>query len=65
MTPQVDHQAYGPIYVLEYMQGRHLRDNQHAWMIDGRTMTWTDFLDELAPGEHNPMRSFLILKYKK
>ena len=38
---------------------------QHQWMINGRTMTFDDFLDEVAPGDDNPMRTFLILKYKK
>jgi hypothetical protein len=38
---------------------------QHHWMINGRTMSFEAWLDELAPGEDNPMRTFLILKYKK
>lgn len=63
MTPQVDQKIYGPIYVVDYMKGRHLRDNQHTWMIDGRTMTFRQFLDEIAPGEDNPNRTYLMLKY--
>jgi hypothetical protein len=31
-------------------------------MIDGRTMTWAEFLDELAPGPDNPLRTYLTLK---
>ena len=42
-----------------------LAGQQHRYMINGRTMTWDEFLDELAPGEDNPMRTFLILKYKE
>lgn len=38
--------------------------NQHKYMINGRTMAWEEWLNELAPGEDNPMRSFLTLKYK-
>jgi len=63
MTPQVDEKTFGPIYVVDYMKGRHLRQHQHTWMIDGRTMTFRDFLDEIAPGEDNPQRTFLMLKY--
>jgi len=40
-----------------------MKQNQHRWMIDGRTMTFRDFLDEIAPGEDNPQRTFLTLKY--
>lgn len=39
--------------------------NQQQWMINGMRMTFDEFLDEIAPGEDNPMRTFLILKYKK
>jgi hypothetical protein len=28
-------------------------------------MSFDDFLDEVAPGDDNPQRTFLILKYKK
>lgn len=63
MTQQVDEKTFGPIYVVDYMRGRHLRQNQHTWMIDGRTMTFRDFLDEIAPGDDNPQRTFLTLKY--
>ena len=42
-----------------------MAQQQHHWMINGRTMTFDQWLDELAPGEDNPMRTFLILKYKK
>jgi uncharacterized protein YdeI (YjbR/CyaY-like superfamily) len=44
---------------------------QHAYMppkdqfmINGRSMSFEAWLDELAPGEDNSMRTFLILKYK-
>lgn len=36
---------------------------RHQFMINGRTMTWSQWLDELAPGEHNPMRSYLTLRF--
>lgn len=39
--------------------------NQQQWMVNGIRMDFTEFLDEIAPGEDNPMRTFLILKYKK
>jgi hypothetical protein len=42
-----------------------LSARQHRFMIDGRTMSFDDFLDEVAPGDDNPQRTFLILKYKK
>jgi hypothetical protein len=38
---------------------------QHQWMIDGRTMTFDQWLDEIAPGEDNSQRTFLLLKYKR
>jgi hypothetical protein len=40
-----------------------MKQHQHHWMIDGRTMTFQQFLDEIAPGDDNPMRTFLTLKY--
>ncbi len=52
----------------QYAQGMFNQvaaDRQHRWMIDGRTMTWDEWLDELAPGEDNSLRTFLILKYKQ
>jgi hypothetical protein len=42
-----------------------MAQQQHHWMINGRTMTFEAWLDELAPGEDNALRTFLILKYKK
>lgn len=41
-----------------------LAQQRHEWMINGRTMSWSEWLDELAPGEDNPMRTFLTLKYR-
>lgn len=38
---------------------------QHRFMLDGRTMTFEEFLDEVAPGNENPMRTFLTLKYQR
>jgi hypothetical protein len=37
---------------------------QHRYMIDGRSMNFDQFLEELCPDPDDPMRSFLILKYK-
>ena len=64
----------GSIYSQQYHQQRQqqmlgqynavLEKKQHRYMINGKTMTWDEFLDELAPGDDNPMRSFLTLKYK-
>jgi len=42
-----------------------LSARQHQYMINGRSMTFDEFLDEVAPGDDNPQRTFLILKYKK
>ena len=42
-----------------------LRQRQHEWTVNGVSMTFQQFLDEIAPGDDNPLRSFLILKYKK
>lgn len=42
-----------------------MQRRQHRWMVNGVTMTFDEFLDEMAPGEDNPMRTFLILKYKQ
>jgi hypothetical protein len=61
----------GSIYSQQYAQQAALkgppphamRKNQHRWMINGRTMTWQEFLDEMAPGDDNPQRTFLMLKY--
>jgi len=61
----------GSIYSQQYAQQAALkgppphamRKNQHRWMINGRTMTWQQFLDEMAPGDDNPQRTFLMLKY--
>ncbi len=41
-----------------------MAQQQHRFMIDGRTMTFNQWLDELAPGEDNSLRTFLILKYQ-
>jgi len=38
---------------------------QHKYMINGRTMNFKQFLDELCPDADDPMRTFLILKYKE
>lgn len=39
-------------------------ERQHKFMIDGRTMTFDQFLDEVAP-EPGAMRTFLTLKYQR
>jgi hypothetical protein len=41
-----------------------LRVNQHQYCINGRTMTWTDFLTELAPEPDNALRVWLILNHR-
>lgn len=38
---------------------------RREWMVNGVPMTFEEFLDEIAPGEDNSLRTFLILKYKK
>jgi len=40
-----------------------MEENRHRFMLDGRSMTFAEFLDEVAPGMDNPMRTFLTLKY--
>ena len=37
---------------------------QKKFMINGVTMTFREFLDEIAPGEDNSLRTFLTLKYQ-
>jgi len=37
---------------------------QHKYMINGRTMHFDEFLNELCPDKDDPMRTFLTLKYK-
>ena len=64
-------QAYGGQHAANMLAQQQAAYNsalsarQHRFMIDGRTMSFDDFLDEIAPGDDNPMRTFLILKYKK
>ena len=45
-------------------QSRNIHTPPAHWMIDGRTMTFEQWLDEIAPDD-SPQRTFLILKYKK
>jgi hypothetical protein len=40
------------------------KETKAHWMIDGRAMTFEQWLDEIAPDD-SPQRTFLILKYKK
>lgn len=42
-----------------------MQRNQQRWMVNGVRMTFDEFLDAIAPGDDNPMRTFLILKYKE
>ena len=49
----------------QQMYNDALSARQTSWMINGVRMTFEQFLDEIAPGDDNPMRTFLILKYKK
>ena len=53
-------QAYNQALLMQntYMPPRD------QFMINGRSMSFDAWLDELAPGEDNSMRTFLILKYK-
>lgn len=44
--------------------GQALQQAQHQWMINGKTMTFDQFLDELCPDPEDSMRSLLILKYR-
>lgn len=41
-----------------------LARQQHKYMINGRTMNFDQFLNELCPDADDPMRTFLTLKYK-
>lgn len=41
-----------------------LAQQRHEWMINGRTMTFEDFLDEICPDPDDPQRTYLTLKYK-
>jgi hypothetical protein len=42
-----------------------MEENRHQFMLDGRTMTFREFLDEVAPDQDSPMRTFLTLKYQR
>lgn len=42
----------------------HMARQQHKYMINGKTMNFEQFLDELCPDPDSAMRTFLILKYK-
>lgn len=48
----------------QLLMSSQLAQQQHRFMINGRTMTFDQWLDELAPGEDNSLRTFLILKYR-
>ena len=59
------HSAQMYIQQAQALQAAQLAQKQHQWMVAGRTMTFDEFLDEVAPGADNSMRTFLILKYQK
>jgi hypothetical protein len=40
-----------------------LMQKEKNYMINGVLMTFEQFLDEVAPGDDNAMRTFLTLKY--
>ena len=56
---QWQHQQYNAV-----MFNQMAAERQHRFMIDGRTMTFEQFLDEVAP-EPGAMRTFLTLKYQR
>lgn len=47
------------------MYNAMLNQRQHHWMINGKSMDFDEFVDTLCPDADDPMRTFLILKYKK
>ena len=73
---QAAHNQFANTYAQQYaQQWQHQQYNagrfnqmaaerQHKFMIDGRTMTFEQFLDEVAP-EPGAMRTFLTLKYQR
>lgn len=50
---------------LTAVQLAQLRRHQLEYMIDGRSMTFAQFLDEVCPDPEDPTRTYLTLKYKK
>ena len=42
----------------------HMNKARSPWVINGRAMSFDQWLDEIAPDD-GPQRTFLILKYKK
>ena len=54
LTSQAQHNAMAALL------GQH----QKKFMLNGRLMTFAEFLDEIAPGEDNSLRTFLTLKYQ-
>ena len=51
----------------QYAQGmfnQMAADRKENWMINGKRMSFEQFLDELFPDPDDAMRTFLTLKYK-
>lgn len=62
LANQMLNQAYSQHIAQQYNQA--LAQQKHEWMINGRTMTFDDFLDEICPDLDDPHRTYLTLKYK-
>lgn len=48
----------------QQMMRAAMAQQQHQWMVNGRTMTFDEFLDEVCPDPDDPHRTYLTLKYK-
>ena len=68
MANQMFNQAYSQHMAQQSLAGQQynqaLAQQRHEWMINGRTMTFNDFLDEICPDQDDPHRTYLTLKYK-
>lgn len=57
-------QAANQMYQSQIAQLGQLSAHQHTWMVNGKTMTFEQFLDEICPDPDDSMRTLLILKYR-
>lgn len=58
-------QAANQLYQAQVgMLSGQLYAHQHTWMVNGKTMTFEQFLDEICPDPDDAMRTLLILKYR-
>ena len=57
-------QQFNAAYSQALASGQGGLYQRHQWMINGVGMSFDQFVDTLCPESDDPMRTFLILKYK-